>query len=167
MSVPDSVMKMKKTKGSDGYELTFTSSVDRVNYTIKELITRANKDVGRFLVAEIRNKVRDISPFIKKARRAPERYQYWARRKEGDLIIGVENTSKGAETAWWADQAELGTNGQPKRGIIYETVQSNIDKIREIQSQYLSAINNESEAVTLANENESVPDGQNGGDGVE
>ena len=160
-------MKMKKTKGADGYELTFVSSVDRVNYTLKELITRANKDVGRFLVAEIRSKVRDINPFVKKARRAPERYQYWARSKEGDLIIGVENTSKGAETAWWADQAELGANGQPKRGIIYETVQSNIGKIREIQSQYLSAINNEAEAVALANENEDVPDGQTGGDRIE
>lgn len=161
MSVPDSVMKMKKTKGADGYELTFTSSVDRVNYTLKELITRANKDVGRFLVAEIRNKVRDISPFIKKARRAPERYQYWVMPKENVLVVGVENTKKGANTAWWADQAELGSNGQPKRSIITETVRENVDKIREIQSQYLSAINNEEEAVKLAEENERVSDGQN------
>lgn len=161
MSVPDSVMKMKKTKGADGYELTFTSSVDRVNYTLKELITRANKDVGRFLVAEIRNKVRDISPFIKKARRAPERYQYWVMPKENVLVVGVENTKKGANTAWWADQAELGSNGQPKRSIVTETVRENVDKIREIQSQYLSAINNEEEAVKLAEENERVSDGQN------
>lgn len=161
MSVPKSVMKMKKTKGADGYELTFESSVDRVNYTLKELITRANKDVGRFLVAEIRNKVRGINPFLRKARRAPERYQYWARSKEGDLVIGVENTKKGADTAWWADQAEVGSNGQPKRSIITETVRENVDKIREIQSQYLSAINNEEEAVKLAEENERVSDGQN------
>ena len=161
MSVPKSVMKMKKTKGSDGYELTFESSVDRVNYTLKELITRANKDVGRFLVAEIRNKVRGINPFLRKARRAPERYQYWVLPKENVLVVGVENTKKGADTAWWADQAEVGSNGQPKRSIITETVRENVDKIREIQSQYLSAINNEEEAVKLAEENERVSDGQN------
>lgn len=161
MSVPNSVMKMKKTKGSDGYELTFVSSVDRVNYTLKELITRANKDVGRFLVAEIRNKVRGINPFLRKARRAPERYQYWVLPKENVLVVGVENTKKGADTAWWADQAEVGSNGQPKRSIITETVRENVDKIREIQSQYLSAINNEEEAVKLAEENERVSDGQN------
>lgn len=165
MSVPESVMKMKKTKGSDGYELTFTSSVDRVNYTLKELISRANKDVGRFLVAEMRNQVRGISKYLKG--KMPQRYQYWARGKEGDLIIGVENTKYGAETAWWADQAELGTNNQPKRGIMHDTVQKNIDKIREIQSQYLSAINNESEAVALANGNDKIPDGQDGGDGID
>ena len=61
LSVPDSVMKMKKTKGADGYELTFTSSVDRVNYTLKELITRANKDVGKYLVKIIHGKVKGIS----------------------------------------------------------------------------------------------------------
>ena len=161
MSVPNSVMKMKKTKGSDGYELTFVSSVDRVNYTLRELITRANKDVGRFLVAEIRNKVRGINPFLRKARRAPERYQYWVLPKENVLVVGVENTKKGADTAWWADQAEVGSNGQPKRSFITETVRENVDKIREIQSQYLSAINNEEEAVKLAEENERVSDGQN------
>lgn len=162
MSVPNSVMKLKKTKGSDGYELTFTSSVDRVNYTIKELITRANKDVGKFIVKEIQAKVQGVSPFLRKARYPKERYQFWARGKENDLIIGVENVKRGAETAWWADQAELGTNGQPKRGFIMETVQENIGRIREIQSQYLSAINNESEAVALANENASISDGQDG-----
>lgn len=168
MSVPDSVMKIKKTKGSDGYELTFTSSVDRVNYTLKELITRANKDVGKYLVKIIHGKVKGIGGLFRmKGSTRHKRYQYWARRKEGDLIIGVENTSKGAVSAWWADQAELGTNSQPKRGFIYETVQENIDQIREIQSQYLSAINNEPEAVALANENESVPDGQNGGEDLE
>lgn len=165
MSVPESVMKMKKTKGSDGYELTFTSSVDRVNYTLRELISRANKDVGRFLTASMRSKVRGISKYLRG--KAPNRYQYWVKPKENVLVVGMENTKYGAETAWWADQAELGTNGQPKRGIMYETVQENIGQIRDIQSQYLSAINNEAEAVALANGNENIPDGQDGGDGVD
>lgn len=164
MPVPKSVLKLKKTKGKDGYELEFTSSVDRVNFTLRELITRANKDVGRFMIAEVRSKVKGAWRFASKGRHVPERYQYWARGKEQDLILGIENTKKGAETAWWADQAELGTAGQPKRGFLYDTVASNIDRIREIQSQYLSALSNEDQAVSLAEENENVSDGQAGAD---
>jgi hypothetical protein len=156
MPVPKSVMKIKVKQGQSTLE--FTSSVDRVNYTLKELIRRANMDVGRFLISEIRRKVRAINRYTKKGQNIPKRYQYWARKKEGDLIIGVEKTSEGAVSAWWADQAEVGSDGQPKRAFIQETVRDNIDRIREIQSQYLSAINNEAEAVAIAEETEQMPE---------
>lgn len=148
MAVPKSVIKFNKNG------VRYTSSVDRVNYTINELTRRAMMDVGRFVLREVSKKVRGINKFTRKARYAPKRYQMWVLKKENELVLGIENTKKGANTAWWADQAELGTNGQPKRGILYETVRDNIDKIREIEGRYLSAIEDENKAIALINENE-------------
>lgn len=148
MSVPKSVVKLSK-KGVE-----YTSSVDRVNYTITELTRRAMMDVGRFILYEVAAKVRGINKFTKKARYAPKRYQMWVPKRENYLVLGIENTKKGANTAWWADQSELGTDGQPRRGFLTETVRDNIDKIREIEAQYLSAIEEENKAIALINEEE-------------
>lgn len=148
MAVPKSVVKLSK-KGVE-----YTSSVDRVNYTITELTRRAMMDVGRFILYEVAAKVRGINKFTKKARYAPKRYQMWVPKRENYLVLGIENTKKGANTAWWADQSELGTDGQPRRGFLTETVRDNIDKIREIEAQYLSAIEDENKAIELINEEE-------------
>lgn len=140
-------------------QLTFTSNVDRVNYTIRELIRRANMDVGRYLVRLIQKEVKAWQPIIAaRGSYMPKRYQYWARKQENDLQIGVENTKFGAESAWWADQAELGTDGQPKKAFIRNTVEDHIQEIREIQAQYLSAIEDEIEAERLALEAEEAED---------
>lgn len=77
-------------------------------------------------------------------------------KKESDLQVGIENTKFGADTAWWADQAELGTNGQPKRGILRGSTYDNIEQIRLIEAQYLSAIEDEIEAERMINEEEEV-----------
>lgn len=146
MSVPKSVVKFKRS----GIE--YTSNVDRVNYTIRELTRRAMIDVGRFILREVAREVRGINKFARKAKYVPKRYQMWVPKRENYLVLGVENTQKGANTAWWADQSELGTNGQPRRGFLTETVRSNIDKIREIEAQYLSAIEDENNALALIEE---------------
>lgn len=147
MPVP-SVMKFKKG------EITFESSVDRANYTINELTRAALKDVGRLIMRECAKSVRAISPLTKKAKYAPRRYQMWVRKQENNLDVGIENTKFGAETAWWADQAELGTHNQPKRGILRSAVYDNIDKIREIEAQYLSAVEDDLKAEQLIDEGE-------------
>lgn len=145
-----SVMKITK----DGVE--FTSAVDKANYLIEELTRAAMKDVGRFISRQCAVAVRGISKQTKRAKYMPKRYQYWVRKKECDLQVGIENTKFGAESAWWADQAELGTNGQPKRGILRSAVYDNIDKIREIEAQYLSAISTDSGGEELVNEEEEM-----------
>lgn len=148
MPVPDSVIKFKR----NGIE--YVSSVDRANYFINELTRRALMDVGRFVLKEVSKKVRGLNKYLKKMRYAPRRYQHWVRKKETDLVLGIENTKFGAVTAWWADQSELGINGQPRRGFLYETVRDNIDKIREIEALYLSAIEDDNKALSLINEDE-------------
>ena len=148
MSAPKSVMKIDKNG------VQFTSSVDRANYFITELTRAAMKDVAKYILRIVRKNVRGISNQTRKMRYAAMRYQYWVRKKECDLQLGIENTAKGADTAWWADQAELGTGGQPKRGFLRAAVYDNIDMIRKIESQYLSGIETEDESMIDEEEND-------------
>lgn len=148
MAAPKSVMKINKNG------VTFTESVDRANYFITELTRAAMKDVARYILRIVRGKVRGITNKTRKMRYAAMRYQYWVRKKECDLQLGIENTARGANTAWWADQAELGTAGQPTRGFLRGTVYDNIATIRQIEAQYLSAIESEDESLIDESEND-------------
>lgn len=152
MGLPPSVTKISK-KG-----VTFTESVDRANYLITELTRAAMKDVAKYVLRIVRANVRAISPQTKRMRYAGMRYQYWVRKRESDLQLGIENTAKGAESAWWADQAELGTAEQPKRGFLRAAVYDNISMIRQIEAQYLSAIEDELKAAAMVDEEENDPE---------
>lgn len=151
MPLPKSVTKISK----NGVE--FVSSVDRANYLITELTRAAMKDVAKYVLRIVRANVRAISSQTKKMRYAGMRYQYWVRKKECDLQLGIENTKFGAESAWWADQSELGTGNQPKRGFLRAAVYDNIATIRQIESQYLSAIEDEAGAGAMVDEEENDP----------
>ena len=151
MPLPKSVTKISK----NGVE--FVSSVDRANYLITELTRAAMKDVAKYVLRIVPANVRAISSQTKKMRYAGMRYQYWVRKKECDLQLGIENTKFGAESAWWADQSELGTGNQPKRGFLLAAVYDNIATIRQIESQYLSAIEDEAGAEAMVDEEENDP----------
>lgn len=152
MPLPKSVTKISR----NGVE--FVESVDRANYLITELTRAAMKDVARYVLKIVRANVRAISNQTRKMRYAPLRYQYWVRKQECDLQLGIENTKFGADTAWWADQAELGTGNQPKRGFLRSAVYDNIDMIRKIEAQYLSAIEDEMNAQSMIDEEENDPE---------
>ena len=152
MPLPKSVTKISR----NGVE--FVESVDRANYLITELTRAAMKDVARYVLKIVRANVRAISNQTRKMRYAPLRYQYWVRKQECDLQMGIENTKFGADTAWWADQAELGTGNQPKRGFLRSAVYDNIDMIRKIEAQYLSAIEDELNAQSMIDEEENDPE---------
>lgn len=158
MPLPKSVVKINK----DG--VTFISNVDRVNYTIRELSRRALMDVGRFITYECAKKVRGIKSLAKVPYSAKKyfgkAYQYWVRKEETDLRIGIHNVKYTEKDTWYGGQAELGTNGQPKRAILTTTVQENIDTIREIEARYLSAIEDERKAIALIEEEEAIGDGE-------
>lgn len=152
MPMPKSVTKISK----NGVE--FISSVDKANYLITELTRAAMKDVAKYVLKIVRANVRGISRQTAKMRYAGMRYQYWVRKKECDLQLGIENTKHGAESAWWADQSELGTGNQPKRGFLRSAVYDNISTIRQIESQYLSAIEDEAGAEGMIDEEENEPE---------
>ena len=88
-------------------------------------------------------------PGLKKSRRVRGKtsaFQYWVRKQEGDLQVGIKHGT------WYGEQQELGTKRQPKRGILRNTTEGNIQKIIEIESQYLSALEDEAEALSLISE---------------
>ena len=47
---------------------------------------------------------------------------------------------------------EIGSSRQPKKGLLTSAVEDNIAEIVKIESQYLSALENEAEALSLISE---------------
>ena len=140
MAIPRSVVKIKKS----GIE--YTSSVDRAAYLISELARAALRDTGRFIRNRSLDKARKL-PGMRRGRRPPNAFQYWVRKRETDLQVGIKHNT------WYGAEQELGTNNQPKRAILTTTTEENIDDIRRIQGQYLSAIEKENIALGLIDEN--------------
>ena len=145
MAIPKSVTKIKK----DGIE--FISNVDRAQYTIQELSRAALKDVAKLLRKRMVQELKTL-PGMRRSKRIYNSTQYWARRKEADLQIGVKHD------AWYGVNQEMGTKGMPKKGVIRETTFKHIDDIRKIQGQYLSAIEDENRALGLIDEEEEIGD---------
>lgn len=147
MSVPKSVVKINK----DGVQ--YTSSVDRASYTILELTRAALRDVGKF-IARTANSAAMNLPGLKKSRRVRGRsstFLYnvpWAQTGLPHLEVGVKHGT------WYGEQQELGTSNQPKRQILRNSAHDNIAQIIEIESQYLSALEDDAKALSLISEKE-------------
>jgi len=146
MPMPKSVTKVKK----DGVE--FISSVDRIQYTIEELSRAALRDVAKLVRKRMVQKLKKL-PGMKRSKRIYNSTQYWVRKRETDLQIGFKHDT------WYGVHQELGDRNQPARHILRGTVMENIDEIRKIEGQYLSAIEDENKALALIDEKEYVPEG--------
>jgi HK97 gp10 family phage protein len=147
MSVPKSVVIINK-KG-----VQYTSSVDRASYTILELTRAALRDVGKYIVRTANSAAQKL-PGLKKSRRVRGRtstFLYnvpWAKTGLPHLVVGVKHGT------WYGEQQELGTSNQPRRQILRNSAHDNIPKIIEIESQYLSALEDEARALSLISEQE-------------
>ena len=135
MAVPKSTIKMRTKQGKSVVE--FEDHADWVNYTIQELVHAALRDTGKYIVRVTKKKVR------KRTGRLLKNIQYWTRKKEGNLQVGFK------PGGWYGMYQELGSEKQPKIGALASSVEENIDTIRSIQAQYLSALNNESKAMSM------------------
>lgn len=126
----------------------YLSGKDRCNYTIKELTRAALRDVGKYLCKLTRQKI------PKRTGRAKKSLQYWVRSKQEypDMQIGYK------PSGFYAGFFELGRDGQTKIAPLYNTVLENIDEIRRIEGQYLSAIEDENKVLGLIDEEETVSD---------
>lgn len=140
-----SPVKIKK----NGVE--YISNVDRAKYTLNELCRAALKDTAKLIRRRMLDKARKL-PGMRRGKRIPKAFQYWIRRRETDLLIGIKHDT------WYGAAQELGTKSQPKRGILRDTTFENIDEIRRIQGKYLSAIEDENRALGLINEEEEIGD---------
>ena len=134
MAVPKSVTKISK----DG-KVSYTQSVDLVQYTIQELIRGALRDTGKFIAKQTRlafyNKHKKLSGNVGKG------ISYWVRKKEGDLQVGMGRKGIG----FYGGVYEVGSmeNGIPKEDNLRNAVFENIDTIIDIQSQYLTELRKE------------------------
>lgn len=142
MSVPQSVVKIKK----DGVE--YVSNCDRVQYTIQELTRAALRDVGKYVCKNFKNSYYGI--FKKRSGRVGRFTQYWVKWKKQavpSLEVGVK------PNAFYGGYQEFGTNhGQPRLGLLAASVEDHIDEIIKIESQYLSALEDEAQALALISE---------------
>lgn len=147
MSVPKSVVRFSK----DG--VTYTSSVDRASYTIVELTRAALRDVGKFIARTANSKAMKLKG-LKKSRRVRGRtstFLYnvpWAKTGLPHLEVGV------TDDTWYGAKQELGTSKQPKRQILRNSAHDNIAQIVEIESKYLSSLEDEATALRLISEEE-------------
>jgi len=112
MPMPKSVTKFSKNG------VTFTSSVDRVNYTLGELTRAALKDVGKYVCRETRKKIR------RRTGRVAKNTQYWVRRKETDLQVGFK------PGGFYGGFSGAGYKKHPqKQAALYNSVAENIPMI--------------------------------------
>lgn len=144
MGLPPSVTKVDRSG-----RVTFTSNVDRINYTINELCRAAMRDTAKMLRKKMIYKLKKLQG-MKNNRRIYKSTQYWVRKRDADLQIGLKHDS------WYGVQQELGTRKQPKRSIVRDTVFESISEIRSIQAKYLSAVEDIQTAQRLIDESEAV-----------
>jgi len=89
---------------------------------------------------------------MKRGKRIPNAFQYWNRRIEADLQVGIKHDT------WYGTEQELGTNRQPRRSIVRSTTYENILEIRKIAGKYIQQIEDENRAMGLIDESEDIGD---------
>lgn len=141
MAIPKSIIKTNK----DG-SVVYTQSVDRVNYTIRELTRAALRDVGKYVCKQFR--IAYYAQFKRHSGRVGRFTQYWVKYKQKDieLQVGIK------PNAFYGGYQELGSSKTTKHAFLLHAVQDNIAKIIEIESQYLSALEDEAKALSLISE---------------
>lgn len=140
MSVPKSVVKIKKGN------IEYISSVDRVQYTLAELSRAALRDVGKLICNRFRNMYYGV--FKRKKGKVGKYTQYWVRRKECDLQVGLK------AFAFYGGFQELGSSKSKKYGLLTKVVNESIPEIVEIESKYLSSLEDEAAALSMIEEKE-------------
>ena len=147
MSAPKSVVKVKK----NGVE--YTSNVDAAQYYIYELSRAALRDVGKF----VKSKWRGIyyGHFTRHTGDAGKAVNY-------NVISGKFTTAprvqvglkSGKVDGFYAYFQEFGTSKTPRLGLLSSVVEDNVAQIVEIESKYLSGLEDEAAALALISEEE-------------
>lgn len=153
MSVPKSVVKINKNG------VQYTSNVDACEYYIHELSRAALRDVGKF----VRTKWREVyyTYFKKHSGDGGKAVNYNVIASKSTQFPRVQVGLKiGKVDGFYAYFQEFGTSKQPKLGLLTSTVEDNIPTIVEIESKYLSALDDEAKALGLIDESEYSDDGE-------
>lgn len=153
MSVPKSVTKINKNG------VTYTSNVDAAQYYIYELSRAALRDVGKFVRKTFRESY--YSVFTRHTGDGGKSVNFVVFSNKDTKFPRVDiGLKKGKVDGFYAFFQEFGTSTQPRLGLLSSSVENNIPKIIEIESKYLSALNDEAEALALISEGEYKDDGE-------
>lgn len=147
MSAPKSVTKINKNG------VTYTSNVDACQYYIHELSRAALRDVGKF----IRTKWREIyySVFTRHTGDGGKATNYNVIASKSTTAPRVQvGLKSGKVDGFYAYFQEFGTSTQPRLGLLTGLVEDNVATIVEIESKYLSALEDEAKALSLIDESE-------------
>ena len=145
MSAPKSVTKINKNG------VTYTSNVDAAQYYIYELSRAALRDVGKF----VRTKWRGIyySNFRRHTGDAGKAVSYKVISGKSTTAPRVQIGLKaGKVDGFYAYFQEFGTSRTPRLGLLTHSVEDNIATIVEIESKYLSGLEDEAQALAQINE---------------
>ena len=142
MSAPKSVVKFDK----DG--ITYTSNVDACEYYLYELSRAALRDVGKFVKVEWKKTFYGhFGRHTGKAGRAISYKVISGKYTEFPRVqIGLKNKR---ETAFYSMFQEFGSSKTPRLGLLTDSVEGNIPTIIEIESKYLSGLNDEATALAM------------------
>jgi hypothetical protein len=143
MPMPRSVVRVNKNG------IKYTSNVDRAQYTLRELMRGALRDIGKLLRRRMIDKARKM-PGMRRGKRITNAFQYWNRAKELDLQVGIKHNT------WYGVEQELGTHNQPKRSIVRDTAYENLSEIRIIAGKYIKEIESENIRAGLISEQEAT-----------
>lgn len=132
MPLPNAKMKISRSGKS---ELRFENKINQAEYLITELSRAALRDTAKFVRKLTIQETKTLRG-MKRLKR-PYNLQYWVRKRETDLLIGFKHD------AWYSTGAERGKFKMRERNFLRNTVYENVGKIRQIQSQYLTALNAE------------------------
>lgn len=153
MSAPKSVTKINKNG------VIYTSNVDAAQYYIHELSRAALRDVGKF----VRTKWREVyyNYFTRHTGDAGKAVNYNVIASKSTTAPRVQvGLKSGKVDGFYAYFQEFGSSKTPKLGLLSATVEDNIAKIVEIESKYLSALEDEAQALSLTDESEYTDDGE-------
>ncbi|QUI24875.1 hypothetical protein HZI73_22360 [Vallitalea pronyensis] len=136
-------VKIKK----DGVE--YTSNINRVQYTLHELARAAMRDSGKLITKRTKQNM-DKAGIKRRLGVMKKNTQYWVRRKQKIPNLQVGYKPRG----FYAGFYELGSSEHPKHAMMQNAVNDNIEDIRRIHGQYLSAVEDENKALGLIDDNE-------------
>ena len=153
MSVPKSVTKIKKGN------VEYTSNVDAAQYYIHELTRAALRDVAKFVKAEFKRVYYDA--FEKHSGKGGKVLSYKVISSKSTTAPRVEIGLSGKKIdGFYAFYQEFGSSKTPRMGMLSGVVENNVPKIIEIESQYLSGLEDEAKALSLVDEKDYEDDGE-------
>lgn len=146
MPVPKSVTTVKR---NGNVEFKYISNVDRIQYTMRELMRGALRDVGKYLKKQYN--INFYSKLHKQSGDGGKNCGYWARARQCDLQIGLSK-NKGKSKGFYAGFYETGSSKTPKYDILRNTVLNSSSQIEKIEGQYLSELSKDEPSLNGLNE---------------